>query len=1171
MKGLSGAISLILLLTSAIANAQCPAPDFTLSANACREQNLTLTNLSGAGTFEWDYCTGDLSNTPTANAAYTLTGINGRPSFEYAKDGDKWYAFVTGTFSNRLYRLTFDDPQQAPALTENLGDLGGKLHGPGSIRIINDNGNWFGLLHNTDTGELLKLSFGNSLENTITTTSLFTGVGSTNSGLAVARDGTNGWVCVLSTPGNNFRVIRLGNDLSSPAPADILVTGDVPNPNNLFDVDLVRMCDQWFAFATNLGNGNIYRLSFGNSLFQQPVIDQIGDVGGVNGGRLRIVKDGDDYFLLVASLGGSFFRVALGDDLSNVNVNVDNEGDFSGLLQNTVAVGTVFNNSTWTVSVVDAGTGGVNSIQYPNSCSVTEFDNDPGEPRIRYSQQGTYNVSLTMTNGSGITSSITKSVVVSTSVSPDISITTQDVCVGHNITFTPNSVAGGISSYDWDFDDGSAHSSATQPTHVYGSADLFRPSLFINAANGCTNNDRVDLKTYVEPVAAFTTPSGLVCTNNEYTIVNNTAGDYDDVLEYSWSVDGTEVSTERDLLYTFASTGDEDVKLKVSIPGCFNELTKSVNDIDSGPTVSFVSAGQCEGDDIRFTNGSTGSIAGYSWAFGDGGTSADEDPNHAFGDPGVFSVTLNTTGTNGCVSTTHKDVTVYTSPEPSLSIDLPPFSCSGTPSQLHDATGSLSDSNIQSWIWTFGDGGADTGKNPLHTYDDAGDYDAGLEVTTDKGCSGSTIQQVTIAQSPLASFDIDPACVNKSTRLTDASTGSVVSWQWKIGSAVYTSQDPQHTFSIPGSYSVQLTVTGSNNCTNTTTKQAIVPIVPTVDFDVTNACAGQPATFSDVTSSATDPVAQHNWTFDSESNASGVEVEFPFATTGTHEAQLQVKTQSGCIYSTSEDVTIFPSPVASFTMSDESGPPPFHVVFTNNSTGAVSYEWNFDDGIQSTEASTDHTFTTNGEHPVDLTATNNDGCSTTLSQVITVVDPLNELALTELSWVQQNNGPFWQVYIRVKNNGNYRIESFGVTYDVGGTMRFRETVAGSLGVDEEKVFFLANQFTDQAADSYICVELDADTNAGDNISCDLFSGSSRIFNASPNPANDFLDIESISTTDDLTVRIYSMSGGLAYDRTFGAVGYKHFRLDVQNLSPGIYVVVVSTSTATSAQRILIAR
>lgn len=1175
MKG--GLVTILVVMMVSLSTrslAQCPTPDFTLPATACRDQNLSLTNLSSAGTFQWDYCTGDLSNTPAASAAYNLPGANGRPTFEYVQDGNKWYAFVTGTFSNRLYRIQFDnDPSLAPALVENLGDLGGKLKGPGTIRIVKSSGSWFGLVHNTDNGELLKLSFGNSLANDITTSSLLTGVGSTNNGMAVGHDGSNGWVCIISNA-NTFQIIRLGENLSSPGAGDVLITPTVPNPNNLFDVDIVQVCDQWFGFATNLGNGNFYQLSFGSSLFQQPAINEIGNLGGINTCRVRVIKDGEQYYLLIATLTGSFFKVALGSDLDNPTVVIDDEGSFSSVLQNSIAVGAVVNNSKWSISVVDGNTGNVSSVAYPNNCSAVAFDQNDVAPGVRYTQSGTYSATLTMTNAAGLSASVTKSVTVSGSQSPDISISTQNVCAGHNVTFTPNSVAGGVSTYDWNFGDATAHSNSISPVHVYSAAGTFKPTLNIVASNGCTNKTEKTIKLYDEPVADFTTPAGLVCTNNKYTIVNNTSGNYDGILQYSWMIDGSEVSTARDLEYTFTSTGNEDVELTVTIPGCSDNLTKTINNIDSGPTVGFTFTGQCENSAVAFTNNSSGSIAGYLWTFADGNTSTSTSPSHSFADPGVFSVSLATTGTNGCVSTTSKNVPIYTAPQPTLSLDLPPFSCAGTPSQFHDATGALPDSNIQTWAWTFGDGATGIGKNPVHTYTQAGPYTVRLAVTTDKGCSGFSDQGVTIAASPVAAFNLDAACANQATHFTDGSAGNVVAWQWKTGPSVYTTQNPTHVFAAPGNFSMQLTVTAQNNCTNTLTKFIVVPVVPVVDFSTTNLCSAQPTVFKDLTVNAADPVSQRSWTFNGGNAATGQEVQFSFENSGTFPVQLQVQSQSGCVYTTSKQVVIRPSPVASFTTSDQSGPPPLNVSFTNTSTGAVSYQWAFDDGSQlSTVTSPQHTFNNLGDYDVNLTATSVDGCKKSEIKIISVIVPKNELALEDLTLVMPSGTNAYFGYVRVRNNGNYRIEKFTVNYTVGGGVRLREVVTATLNVGETGTFILSNQFLDAGTSAFVCAEVDADEDLSDNKACATLGTSSVILNAGPNPADTYINIESVSPSPGvINVRLYSMGGGQAYDRTFDAAeGLTRLSIDVQNLVPGLYVLVVSNGSTSTSSRMLIYR
>ena len=128
-----------LLLCFSRAGAQCPAVDFNLQSNACAQEDIFLNNLSApASSYLWDFCSGDLNGAPQAQTFFSLPGVNGRPGIEFAKDGNKWFGFVTGTYSSTLYRIEFANGTNAPpTFIENLGNLSGKLNNPGQIRIIN--------------------------------------------------------------------------------------------------------------------------------------------------------------------------------------------------------------------------------------------------------------------------------------------------------------------------------------------------------------------------------------------------------------------------------------------------------------------------------------------------------------------------------------------------------------------------------------------------------------------------------------------------------------------------------------------------------------------------------------------------------------------------------------------------------------------------------------------------------------------------------------------------------------------------------------------------------------------------------------------------------------------------------------------------------------------------
>jgi hypothetical protein len=273
-------------------------------------------------------------------------------------------------------------------------------------------------------------------------------------------------------------------------------------------------------------------------------------------------------------------------------------------------------------------------------------------------------------------------------------------------------------------------------------------------------------------------------------------------------------------------------------------------------------------------------------------------------------------------------------------------------------------------------------------------------------------------------------------------------------------------------------------------------------------------------------------------------------------------------------VIIHPSPVPSFTVSDDSGPSPFEVSFTNTSSGAFSYQWDFKDGSAPTnEISPSHTFMVLGDYPVDLIATNTDGCSKTASKVISVVNPLNELALEEFTIVKPSGSNSYRGYIRVRNNGNYSIDGFYVTYNVGGGIAIKESIAASLGKGAAATFQLNNEFLSPGPSAYVCAELDNDTNITDNKACETFDDIAVILGSYPNPAAVYLNVESIlPQAGPVRIRLYTSAGALAYDRSFDAdVGLSRLSLDIRDLSPGIYIAVITAGVSTTSHRILIAR
>ncbi|MFH1321802.1 MAG: PKD domain-containing protein [Bacteroidota bacterium] len=163
------------------------------------------------------------------------------------------------------------------------------------------------------------------------------------------------------------------------------------------------------------------------------------------------------------------------------------------------------------------------------------------------------------------------------------------------------------------------------------------------------------------------------------------------------------------------------------------------------------------------------------------------------------------------------------------------------------------DTSIISWLLDFGDGttclvyfdtstntltysgdcGTSVGQYPTHVYQSAGTYDVSMTVTDIFGCSSdSTIPSMITVTVPIAGFAAspNPATMSDPTVVfTDASSNDVVSWLWDFGDENTDSvQNPSHTFSDTGTYSVTLIVENADGCRDTVIHIVIIKLQPTV-------------------------------------------------------------------------------------------------------------------------------------------------------------------------------------------------------------------------------------------------------------------------------------------------------------------------------------------------------
>jgi PKD repeat protein len=1170
-----------ILLTGIRTWAQCPVGDFSITSAACINQNLSIqNNSSGAVSYQWDFCSGDLTLTPTAEIAANNTFLFRTRSIRIVKNSGNWYGFTIDQANSpyKLIRFNFGASlQNTPSIT-NLGNPSGLLNSSYDLQMYKEDGNWYALVANSGADNILKLSFGANLDNAPTIQNLGSfGELKVPNGIFLIYD--NGLLSAFITNETNVGVAQItrldfGSSINN---VPVATSFPISGGSTLRGISIVRECDRWFGIVASYGNAKVFWIDFNNGLYQPPQSGEITFFTSYNyPAGVSVVRDGAEYFAFIQSALGQLYKLSFGSSIIDKMGSGQTLGNL-GVSNENFAIELIKEESDWIGFSMDLTNRRLVRYNFPTICdAIPPVYNGQIPPLVQYSASGVKKISLESQSSIGSIHAISKSTTVTSFFSPDINFTSQNICVNHDVNFTSQNSSGDIVTYDWDF--GDTNSSILQdPTHQYTSAGEYQIELEVTAANGCKNIGQQNLTIYTEPLPDFTLPAiAPICTNQNF-LFDNATTDVGYTPQWEWRINGSLITTNEDLSYTFTNTSNQEIKLKASIPGCENETIKNISSLVDGPTPDFSFVGQCEDADILFTNSSSGSITEYSWNFGDGQSSSNVNPNHTFSTIGSFDVTLTASNAAGCNNVASKQVMVYSKPQVNFAAALPPFSCNGTPTMFNDLTPNPVDSNIASWMWNFGDSGSGQNtsalKNPQHTYVTAGDYDVSLTVSTNFLCSSTLQLPVTISQSPQADFNFTPPCEDVVINFTDTSLGAIQSWNWEIGSTFYFIQNPAHTFSNPVSTNATLNVTATNSCISSITKPIIVPAKLIPDFSVSKNCNGQETLFTDITNTAADPVTNRDWNFNNLGTGTGSPETFTFTTTGNKNVTLTLTTQTGCTYEVTKAVNITSSPQANFTASPEAGAPPLEVQFTNTSVGATSYLWSFNDSESTTsnQVSPSFTYQDLGEYVVDLTSFNAQNCSHTFSRAINVVLPVVDLALIGLELMEFPDGSL-KPAVTIYNHGNTPLSNLGLLVDVSGPV-IREYVSTTIlpGTSYRHVLEIGIPDPDQL--DYLCIEADIeDISPQDNQACQNIEKTFITLPPYPNPTNGELHIDWILSEDGIVnVSVINSMGQAVEDFSVSSSeGLNPITLETAGMSSGVYLIRLDYKSTTRVYRVFVA-
>lgn len=198
--------------------------------------------------------------------------------------------------------------------------------------------------------------------------------------------------------------------------------------------------------------------------------------------------------------------------------------------------------------------------------------------------------------------------------------------------------------------------------------------------------------------------------------------------------------------------------------------------------------------------------------------------------------------------------------------------------------------------------------------------------------------------------------VNKSTHAQ--------SCLWDFGDGSMTSEtNPTKKYSAAGTHKVTLTVRNINK-TSSYSQNVQIEQNPTAYFSYTT--NGLQVSFKNQSTNA----QTYSWSFGNGQTSTQKDPTVTYTSAGTYSVSLTAKNgEKSDTYTKSVSVS-YKQPTASFTYKTEA---PLKVLFTNTSSNATSYEWDFGDGTSSTEKNPTHRYSNVGSYIVTLVSKNPQG------------------------------------------------------------------------------------------------------------------------------------------------------------------------------------------------------
>jgi PKD repeat protein len=782
-------------------------------------------------------------------------------------------------------------------------------------------------------------------------------------------------------------------DLTAPPSVGMVTT--IPSANILSDVTTVFDGTNWFGFASSRDNNKLFRLEFGNSLYNSPTIVEMANPGGllIRPEQMKFLKEGENWYALVITLnnfinGFGVFRLRFGNSLSNAP-QAERLSVLDRFLKQPRGLVLAQDGSDVIAVIANYTSNSLLMVRFAGSISVTPTSNDVlASSALPNSPSGLISISVIKSCNQwyGVASSYNNKFY--------------RLAFGARLFSIPTvSDLSGLYS----FPIGLGRTVLVKNhTDYLAFVLLFNGDLLrYNFGRDITNNFPT-----VKKVANFVGDGfglELVQQNSDEQLL---ATDYFSKAIYRFSFPvtcsaGTFVSTQPNPdLVSYSQAGWKRITLT-----SYNQEQNTSSFSDSvfvrpALTADFAVDRQCLGAATVFRANLTPAgnrIVSRDWTFSDGGTATGPEPTHTFASAGDYTATLTERDVCGKTISKTQTVKIYQNTIPDFSGPLE--FCSSQPQTFADASTISGDTPV-SYRWSFGNGILATGAQVNYAYPLPGKYTVTLTVTGTSGCNTSVSKEVTVKPGVNVNFSQARACLSYETQFSDQSVVAegteVVSRTWNFGdNTTSNALNPMHRYAGAGSYPVTLTIVSSAGCINTRTQTVTIRQLPRPAFSVSLACSGEQVAFTDESLSPEGNITGWQWTFDdpdsgNQNTSPERNPQHLFGKPGTYQVRLKIFTNFGCADSLTKAIAVTQSPQSDFTYHTNCNSR--EVTFTNQSSAGnentiTDWYWDFGDNGNSTVASPLHTYAQPGSYTVTLITTSSTRCQNVVRKTVHIYRP----------------------------------------------------------------------------------------------------------------------------------------------------------------------------------------